>query len=96
MPGAFVINIRQPQKIETNNRQNQVMNKDKLIGFLQSTGLVQLKTAEAIATNFEFKDIKKNEYFLKEGKVSNEYLFLASGFMRAFALKRYCSGISSA
>jgi CRP-like cAMP-binding protein len=61
------------------------MNKDKLIGFLQSTGLVQLKTAEEIATNFEFKQIQKNEYFLKEGKISNEYLFLASGLMRAFA-----------
>jgi CRP-like cAMP-binding protein len=61
------------------------MNKDKLITFFQSTGLVQPKTAEEIATKFELKEIQKNEYFLKEGKISNEYLFLASGFMRAFA-----------
>lgn len=61
------------------------MNKDKLIGFLQSTGLVQLRTAENIATNFELREISKQDYFLKEGKISNEYLFLESGFMRAFA-----------
>lgn len=29
--------------------------------------------------------MKRNDFYLKEGKVSNEYLFLNSGFMRAFA-----------
>ena len=61
------------------------MNKEMLTRFFQSTGLVQPGTAEAIAANFKLKEIQKNEYFLKDGKMSNEYLFLESGFMRAFA-----------
>ena len=31
-------------------------------------------------------DSKKNEYILKEGQVANEYYFIESGFMRAFAV----------
>src|SRR5688500_4729938 len=61
------------------------MNKEKLIQFFQSTGLVNSQKAEEIAAQFTARSISKNEYFLKEGKVSNEYLFLEHGFMRAFA-----------
>jgi CRP-like cAMP-binding protein len=56
-----------------------------LIQFIQSTNLVSLKTAEEIAAVFIQKSISKNEFFLREGSVSNEYFFLEKGFMRAFA-----------
>jgi CRP-like cAMP-binding protein len=61
------------------------MSKEKLARFLQSTDLVTPQTAEEIAGQFQEKLIPKNEFFLKEGKVSNEYLFMENGFMRAFA-----------
>jgi CRP-like cAMP-binding protein len=56
-----------------------------LIQFLQSTNLVSYKTAEEIAAVFAQKTIGKNEFFLQESNISNEYLFLEKGFMRAFA-----------
>lgn len=56
-----------------------------LIQFLQSTNLVSLKTAEEIASLFTQKNIGKNEFFLREETISNEYFFLEKGFMRAFA-----------
>lgn len=61
------------------------MKREKLIQFLQSTDLISLQKAEEIVTHFTKKVIHKNEFFLKEGKVCNEYLFLERGFMRAFA-----------
>ncbi len=56
-----------------------------LIYFLKSTNLVSSKTAETIALEFSQKKIKANEFLLKEGMISDEYVFLESGFMRAFA-----------
>jgi CRP-like cAMP-binding protein len=61
------------------------MNKLNLIEFFKNTGLVNLQTAGEIAATFTPRLIAKNEYFLKEGRASNEYLFLDHGFMRAFA-----------
>lgn len=61
------------------------MSRQKLIQFLQSTNLVSLKTAEEIASTFTQKEINKNEFLLKEGRVSNEYFFLETGFIRSFA-----------
>jgi CRP-like cAMP-binding protein len=61
------------------------MNQQSLIGFLQSTPLVSPKTAEVIAAAFVQKELAKGQMFLEEGKMSNEYLYLESGFMRAFA-----------
>jgi CRP-like cAMP-binding protein len=74
--------------------------KQNLIRFFTSSGLVTLPMAEEIASHFTEKTIAKNEFFFKEGKVSNEYLFLEDGFMRAFAIDlegndvttRFCSG----
>lgn len=60
--------------------------KNKLIQFLTSSGLVTLTIAEEIAGHFSEKDISKNEFFFRQGKLSNEYLFLEEGFMRAFAI----------
>lgn len=61
------------------------MEKENLIQFLQNTNLVPFQMAIEISNHFIHKEIGKNEFFLKEGKISNEYLFLENGFMRAFA-----------
>jgi len=56
-----------------------------LIHFLKDSNLVSLQAAETIAFEFVPKTIMANEFFLREGMISNEYLFLEKGFMRAFA-----------
>lgn len=61
------------------------MEKEKLILFFQNTNLVPFQKAEEISNHFIYREICKNEFFLKEGKICNEYLFLENGFMRAFA-----------
>ncbi|MDP4264432.1 MAG: Crp/Fnr family transcriptional regulator [Bacteroidota bacterium] len=61
------------------------MSHQKLIQFLQSTNLVSLKTAEEIANVFTAKEINRNGFLLKEGRVCNEYFFLEKGFIRSFA-----------
>lgn len=60
------------------------MNKELLINFIQNNLPSSRKTLDEIAEHFEEKTFTKNDYFLKEGQVSNDYLFLADGFMRAF------------
>lgn len=61
------------------------MTKQPLIQFLQSSNLVSLQTAEQIADTFTDRTLERNEFLLTEGKVCDEYFFLAKGFMRAFA-----------
>jgi len=61
------------------------MNNPLLIQFLQSTNLVSFKTAEEIGSIFSQKLIVKNEFFLREDGLCNDYFFLEKGFMRAFA-----------
>lgn len=61
------------------------MTSPNLIRFFQSTNLVSYQTAAEIAAGFSVKVIRKGEFFLEENKISNEYLFLESGFMRAYA-----------
>lgn len=56
-----------------------------LVQFLRNSNLVSLQAAELIANEFQPKELRRNDYFLKEGRISNEYLFLENGFMRAFA-----------
>ena len=58
--------------------------KDRLIHFIQNSGLVSQQGAAAIAGHFQEKNTSKNEFFLKEGRISDEYLFLEQGFMRSF------------
>jgi CRP-like cAMP-binding protein len=62
------------------------MSRQHLIQFFTGSGLVDTQTAAAIAETFHSKEIKKNDFFLKEGKVSDQYFFLQKGFMRAFAI----------
>jgi CRP-like cAMP-binding protein len=61
------------------------MTNQNLIRFLNSSNLVSLTTSVEIAKNFAPREISKNNFLLKEGKVSNEYFFLENGFIRAFA-----------
>jgi CRP-like cAMP-binding protein len=56
-----------------------------LVDFLKGTSLVSTRTAEVIALEFSPKNIPAGQFLLKEGMFCNEYLFLESGFMRAFA-----------
>jgi len=57
----------------------------KLVQLFTSSNLVSHKTADEIASLFLPKEIKKNEFLLKEGRICNEYYFLENGFIRAFA-----------
>jgi CRP-like cAMP-binding protein len=61
------------------------MSKEKIIGFLRSTNLVSFSAAIEIADHFTHKIIPKNQFLLIEGKISDDYLFLENGYMRAFA-----------
>src|SRR6478736_4399098 len=56
----------------------------QLVQFFKNSGLVSPKTAEEIAAIFSRKEIKKNDFLFKEGRVCNEYFFLENGFIRAF------------
>ena len=61
------------------------MSSQNLIQFLKGSNLVSQKTAEEIADTFSPKELKRNEFLCKEGRICNEYYFLENGFMRAFA-----------
>jgi len=61
------------------------MNKEKLSEFLRSTNLVSFSAAIEIADHFTHKIFPKNQFLLIEGKISDDYLFLEKGYMRAFA-----------
>lgn len=52
--------------------------------FIHSHVSIPEATAARIAGAFQKKTLKKGELFLKAGKVSDEYLFLESGFIRSF------------
>ncbi|MCC6370392.1 MAG: Crp/Fnr family transcriptional regulator [Bacteroidia bacterium] len=41
---------------------------------------------DEMTAHFELRYLKKGEHFLQAGKVSNDYLFLESGFMRAYTI----------
>jgi CRP-like cAMP-binding protein len=60
------------------------MNKKELINVFLSTNLFSHTIANEIADRFSSKLISKNQFQLTEGKVCNEYLFLAKGCLRAF------------
>lgn len=59
--------------------------KERLIQFFHHTHLVSTEKSEEFALPFKKKYLRKNEFFLREGQISDEYLFLEEGCMRAFA-----------
>lgn len=60
------------------------MHRVTIVQYIRST--IDIPEAEAIhiADQFEYRALQKGGTFLKEGKISNEYLFLETGYMRAF------------
>jgi len=60
------------------------MNKAQLTSFIQHNSNAPSPIVREIAEQFQEKIIAKNDYLLKDGKVNNDYYFLAEGFMRAF------------
>lgn len=62
------------------------MDREPLIYFIESNSPCDRPTASQIAAHFAECFFPKNDYFLRAGRVSTDYLFLADGFMRAFTL----------
>ncbi len=60
------------------------MDKESLIKFIQQIIDIPRNKTEEIVAHFQPINISKNDYFIEEGKVSNNYLFLETGFIRAF------------
>jgi CRP-like cAMP-binding protein len=58
--------------------------KQSLAGFIQSHLPVSPSVIADITARFEPYYLPKNEYYLHADTVSNQYLFLADGFMRAY------------
>lgn len=54
--------------------------------FLENSGKINAIRAKEIADHFSEKEMTKGQSFLKEGQVSNEYLILEQGFMRAYSV----------
>ena len=61
------------------------MNKEPLRNYIQHNSPASSQIVETITEHFEPRGFAKNDFFLKEGKISNDYLFLADGLMRAFS-----------
>ncbi|MDN3580806.1 Crp/Fnr family transcriptional regulator [Mucilaginibacter flavus] len=61
------------------------MSKNTLTLFLRNSNLVSFAAANEISDIFTHKLIPRNQHQLTEGKICDEYLFLESGYMRAFA-----------
>lgn len=60
------------------------MDKTPLIQFISAHLATSPAVMERIIEPFEARQISKNDFFLQEGKWSNEYLYLEKGFMRAY------------
>jgi CRP-like cAMP-binding protein len=57
----------------------------QLLQFLQSTRVISPTQAVEIAGQFTWRELNKQAFLLQAGKVSDEYFFLDTGFLRAFA-----------
>jgi CRP-like cAMP-binding protein len=62
-----------------------IMSKENLIEFFRNENLASVSVSQEIADHFENRIILKNQYLLTSGRISDEYLFLEKGYMRAFA-----------
>ena len=60
------------------------MGKELLKNYIQSVILIKEDIALSIIEQFTPVQISKNEVFLKEGEISNKYLFLEKGFLRSY------------
>ncbi|OJV12985.1 MAG: Crp/Fnr family transcriptional regulator [Dyadobacter sp. 50-39] len=57
----------------------------KLVDFITKAYPMPVKTASDISLRFYPLHFGKGDFLLKEGSVSNEYVFLTEGYMRSFA-----------
>jgi CRP-like cAMP-binding protein len=62
------------------------MQKLALIQFIQQRSRASTKAIMEMAGLFEEKTFEKGSYFLQAGSISDEYLFMETGFMRAFTI----------
>ena len=60
--------------------------KAKLIAFLSENSQLSNQQLQEVSSVFKEKSWQRNELLLKEGKVSNEWIFLQSGLVRTFAI----------
>lgn len=57
----------------------------KLVDFITKAYPMPAKMASEVSERFYPLRINKGDFLLKEGSVSNEYVFLTEGYMRSFA-----------
>lgn len=64
------------------------MNIDRknLTNFIQQTVTIRDSVAVSIANKFEPKTFNKNDFLLNQGQICNDFIFLETGFVRAFTL----------
>jgi CRP-like cAMP-binding protein len=62
------------------------MDKKKLLEQFQSHLPLSPQKAEILAEKFQYKEIAKNDFLLKEGKIPNETYFLLDGYIRSYTL----------
>ncbi|AMJ65916.1 Crp/Fnr family transcriptional regulator [Hymenobacter sp. PAMC 26628] len=55
-----------------------------LLSFLQSTGTIAPPQAVEIAAHFTPRTLEKHQFLLQAGRISDDYLFLDHGLLRAF------------
>jgi len=60
------------------------MNKNKLIIFIEQVIPIPRQKVEEIAAHFQEIHFKKNEFFIKQGRVCTNYLFLENGIIRSY------------
>jgi CRP-like cAMP-binding protein len=60
------------------------MEKEKLIQYFQQILPMPRAKAEELSTKFKLKTIEKNDFLLKEGKISSELFFLEEGCVRSY------------
>ena len=65
---------------------NMGMKRVNLQHFFEESGKINANTAVEIASFFDEWEMEKGFLFLREGQVSNEYLILREGFMRAWCM----------
>ena len=62
------------------------MNKEKLIKYFQSVLPMSPDAALRLCEKFQYQEVEKGEYLLKENKICNETRLLETGFVRSFTL----------
>ncbi len=60
-------------------------NKEILLRFIQNNVSAPVNALEEIVEQFDEISISKNDFFLKTGTYTNNYMFLCKGFLRAYS-----------